>query len=421
MHDPRKKDQCRYTLEQLLWLALLMFIFRLRSRRQLLAESGTACFLSNLLDLSGTLEEFVAHPDTMNYSMERLHPCETEKLKVKMVKKLIVNRRLDAFRLFGLYMVAVDAAGLFSFSSRHCEHCLEAKNSNGTTTFSHKILEAKLVTEKGLAFSICSEPIENENGCYEKQDCELKAFYRMEKRLKRQFPRTKLCLLMDGLYACSELFAICRRNGWEYIVVFKEGRIPTLYAEAERMIKKLPENSLVSPSENGVEQRFAWVNGLRYGGDYVHAVFCDDVAADGEITRWRWLSSMRANKGNVEEICNKGGRQRWKIENQGFNDQKRQEYELEHLYGETPNAWKNYYQLLQIAHMIVQLMTHGDLCAKQQRLASGDPRRTPLSFLGYYKSVRNFIRRLRESFRNACFSRGCSEIAGKIQIRLDTG
>ena len=39
------------------------------------------------------------------------------------------------------------------------------------------------------------------------------------------------------------------------------------------------------------------------------------------------------------ELVNKGGRQRWKIENQGFKDQKRHDFELEHLSGEHPNAW----------------------------------------------------------------------------------
>ncbi len=50
-----------------------------------------------------------------------------------------------------------------------------------------------------------------------------------------------------------------------------------------------------------------------------------------------------------------GGRLRWKIENEGFNTQKNQGYELEHKYSRTSyNAMQNYYQLLQIAHMINQ-------------------------------------------------------------------
>jgi hypothetical protein len=38
------------------------------------------------------------------------------------------------------------------------------------------------------------------------------------------------------------------------------------------------------------------------------------------------------------------------------------DFELEHLYGETPTAWRNYYQLMQIAHILDQLMRYGDTC-----------------------------------------------------------
>jgi hypothetical protein len=64
-------------------------------------------------------------------------------------------------------------------------------------------------------------------------------------------------------------------------------------------------------------------------------------------------------------------------------------------------------------------MTHGDLCAKLQKLAS-DGRAVP--FMEYYKSVRNFIRRICESFRNTLFSNSAKALLeGKIQIRLDSG
>ena len=76
----------------------------------------------------------------------------------------------------------------------------------------NQMLEAKLVAENGLSLSICSEPIENVNGTYNKQDCELKAFYRMEKKLKKTFKRTPFCLLLDGFYACQEVLDICRKN-----------------------------------------------------------------------------------------------------------------------------------------------------------------------------------------------------------------
>lgn len=63
----------------------------------------------------------------------------------------------------------------------------------------------------------------------------------------------------------------------------------------------------------------------------------------------------------VTAIINDAGRQRWKIENQGFNTQKNGGYNLEHVYSYNENAAKCFYICLQIAHIINQLIEHGSL------------------------------------------------------------
>ena len=84
------------------------------------------------------------------------------------------------------------------------------------------MLEAKIVTETGLALSIETEFIEN-NGLDTKQDCELKAFYRLLKRLKKRFPQLKICMLLDSLYAVDHVIKLIEGYGWKYIINFKEG------------------------------------------------------------------------------------------------------------------------------------------------------------------------------------------------------
>ena len=50
------------------------------------------------------------------------------------------------------------------------------------------------------------------------------------------------------------------------------------------------------------------------------------------------------------------GRMRWKIENEGFNTQKNLGYGMQHKYARVNwQAAKNYYQCLQIGHLINQL------------------------------------------------------------------
>ena len=49
------------------------------------------------------------------------------------------------------------------------------------------------------------------------------------------------------------------------------------------------------------------------------------------------------------------GRGRWKIENEGFNNQKTGLYRIEHLNSRNSNAMKNHYLLTQIADILMQL------------------------------------------------------------------
>ena len=105
------------------------------------------------------------------------------------------------------------------------------------------------------------------------------------------------------------------------------------------------------------------------------------------------------------KLANHGGRKRWTIENQGFNNQKNQGYELEHAYSENNNAAKNYYFILQIAHTLLQLLTHGLVAA---------------AFKSVIGTMKNFFIRFADSLRHEPISPRavCPEACAHIQIRL---
>ena len=64
----------------------------------------------------------------------------------------------------------------------------------------------------------------------------------------------------------------------------------------------------------------------------------------------------------------KGGRLRWKIENEGFNIQKNGGYNLEHQFSNNEIAIKNYYLLMQVAHIINQLVEKSNLIKKYKKI-----------------------------------------------------
>ena len=111
------------------------------------------------------------------------------------------------------------------------------------------------------------------------------------------------------------------------------------------------------------------------------------------MTHYAWVTGLPVSAKTVEDIARKGGRYRWKIENEGFNRQKNSGLNLAHVYSTDPEKWKAYYYLLQIAFVIVQLLERGSLL---RRLAQQQGKRTAVALFG---SLKNIARRLLESVR----------------------
>lgn len=69
---------------------------------------------------------------------------------------------------------------------------------------------------------------------------------------------------------------------------------------------------------------------------------------------FKWVTNIELNNKNIEEMV-LAGRGRWKIENEGFNNQKNGLYSIEHLNSKNSNAMKNHYLLTQISDILMQI------------------------------------------------------------------
>ena len=72
-------------------------------------------------------------------------------------------------------------------------------------------------------------------------------------------------------------------------------------------------------------------------------------------TEYLFLTNLALSSQNIKNVIERG-RWRWKIENEGFNTQKNHGYYLEHMYSRDYQGIKNHYYLIQIGHMIAQIM-----------------------------------------------------------------
>ncbi|MGI6449370.1 MAG: hypothetical protein ACOX3R_03455 [Desulfitobacteriia bacterium] len=110
------------------------------------------------------------------------------------------------------------------------------------------VLESVLVLDNGITLPLLSEFLKNEEYIegVNKQDCERKAFERLAKRLKEAFPKLKITLLVDGLYACGPVIQKCREYGWGYMIVLKEDGMKDVWREAMGLMRLNPREQFES-------------------------------------------------------------------------------------------------------------------------------------------------------------------------------
>jgi hypothetical protein len=409
--DTRCPGKVVYDKELCLWEGMDIFFLGLGSRRQFDHEarkdaaSPEQCLRRNLNRLAQTEARDIAHGDTVNDYLKVLDPQRLGTIPRRMVQRLLRMRVLEYARVQDRYLIAIDATGLWSWRTRHCEACLH-QTRNGVTTYYHLVLEAKLITPDGLAFSVCSEFIENVDPHAAKQDCELAALPRLLAKLKALFPRLPICLLFDSLYANQTVLRLCRQHDWRWIISFKEGSLPTAFGEFQTL-KLLEPHKLLETSVNERYQRLSWIHDLEHEGFRFTAFDCLTYHADGEVVYFAWMTDMAVRRDTVCELANQGGRKRWTIENQGFRNQKHQEYRLEHPYSDDPTALKNYYFIVQIVHAVVQLLVRGPLAGVFRRSI---------------RSIKNLFRCMADSFHHQLIPAEAVDPAAlaAIQIRLDT-
>ena len=357
--DHRHQSYVDYENHVLLFVRVLGAVFRIESMRGMSEELNKTVSIKNIsriLELEEELTE-LPHWKTINDYLEKLKPTELEAIIPKLIKRITRMRSFENSRIRNKYWhVVVDGTHLFTFNERHCKHCSVREFKDKKTKivyrreYYHSVLEAKLVLFGGVVVSIATEFIENESADVSKQDCELKAFYRMAAKLKKNFPRLPICLGLDSLYAAGPVFELCKRYGWHYIIRFKDGSIKSVAAEFHALKHIEPEQVIAKQG-----QEYRYVLKIPYQAYELNIV---EFIQNDLPHPFVFITGLPITRQNCIQLV-EDGRRRWQIENEGFNEQKNHGLGLNHMFSENYKAMKNHYVLIQIGHMIAQLLEFG--------------------------------------------------------------
>ena len=236
----------------------------------------------------------------------------------------------------GCYLLSLDGTGYFSSASIHCDSCLEKVNKQtGEVTYQHQLLGAVLIhPDHREVIPLAPEPIEKQDGT-EKNDCERNAAKRLLRHIRQEHPHLKLIVVEDGLASNAPHIRELQNANMHFLLGAKPGDHSFLFDhvlaafEADRV-------TTLDWTEGDVWCEISFINGvpLNEANQDLQVNFLQygEYGPDGAERHWTWVTDLEVSRQNARWLL-KGGRCRWKIENETFNTLKNQGYHFEHNYG----------------------------------------------------------------------------------------
>ena len=307
-----------------------------------------------------------------------LDEIETRQFRSSFLKLFSDAARGNVLKKFefmdGKYLAAFDGTGVYSSDKVSCSCCMEKVNKKtGQIHYYHQAVGVSLIhPDMKQVIPMCPEPIQKQDGVT-KNDCERNATKRVLEDLKQEHPRLNLIIVEDALSANAPHIRKIESSGYSYILGVKPGDHKYLFEWIEDLDNEdLQTHSFYQIIGQKVKKKitynFKWRNQVPLNDSnrdlLVNFLGFEEITEtldkDGNTIKskkssWSWVTDIKINKDNVYQIT-KGGRARWRIENEVFNTLKNQGYNLEHNFGHGfKNLCNNFIMLMMLAFLVDQL------------------------------------------------------------------
>lgn len=373
--DKRKKRKITFSIWDTVGSAFGMMFFQdpsmLQFQERMKLKMNT-CNLETMFDVKG-----IPKDKTIRTTLDEIKPSTFSTSFTTIFSNLDETHELEKFKFMGKYLCPIDASQSFSSGSIHCQHCLKKKHKDGSVTYSHQVL-APLIVHPGKKqiLPLMPEEIRNEDGT-NKQDCELNAAKRLIPKLKRDFKNLSLIVTGDALYANQSFIELCLENQYSFILTAKEGNNKTLF-------EQIKDNQNIQHKDRITKDKryeYEWLNDLKLNlsketiaVNYL-AFRIIDIESGAVTYKNSWITDLSIDENNVEALA-KGGRSRWKIENECFNVLKNNGYEMEHNYGHGKNYLSfNFFIFTLLSLLFHQIHSLVDEVYQKLRETSGSLKR----------------------------------------------
>jgi hypothetical protein len=356
----------------------------------------------------------VESPPSDTYLRERLDKIDPILLRpafTKLFSYLQRGKCLEQFEFMeGHYLLSLDGTGEFSSGKICCEQCCQKKHQNGTVTYYHQMLGACIVhPDKPNVIPLCPENIQNRDG-HKKNDCERNAAKRFLENFRREHPHLKVIMVEDGLASNAPHIQDLETYGMKFILGAKPGDHGFLFKQAEESNQT---EYYEFKDEKGFFHQFSFINGISLNKSNLNVKvnFFEyrETNSKGKETGFSWVTNIHITRSNIYQLM-RGGRARWKIENETYNTLKNLGYNFEHNYGHGKQYLSTVFCLLMMLAFLIDQI---------QEIAC-NLYRTAKKTAGTYRDLWQSMRTLFEYVEVASWELLYQIIAKKVTIILDS-
>ena len=381
--DPRR-GRVEIPLHDTLMSGLAMFLLKDPS---LLAFDERRSNDGNLARIFGIGK--VPSDTQMREILDRVDPQLLRPLFNDVFRQLQRGKALEPMAYFdNCYLLSIDGTGSFSSEKLSSSSCMVKKSRSGKVTYYQQVLGAAIVhPDFKEVIPLAPEMIRHQDGS-KKNDCERNATKRFLRKLRQEHPHLRLIIVEDALSANGPHLRDLKQHNMHYIIGVKPGDHPLLFHHLEHGTKNTEAivHRMDDPKNKKITHEFRFLNDAPLNksnpGLNVNVIDYWQHSEGKKSIHFSWITDFYVTKDNVYSLM-RGGRARWKIENETFNTLKNQGYHFEHNYG----LGKKH-----LSEVFVMLMMLAFLFDQTQQLTS-------TLFQGVWKKFRT-KRSLWENMRN---------------------
>jgi hypothetical protein len=330
--DQRQQEKATFPLADALQAGLALFVLKDPS---LLAfqERRNDTNLRTLFGIGQIPSDTQMRTILDDVDPEQLRPAFTD-----VWRALQRGKVLEPYVFYqGAYLLSLDGTGYFSSQKIHCAACLEKTNKKtGVVTYEHQMLNAVLVhPDHREVLPLAPEPICKQDGDT-KNDCERNAGKRLLTKIRAAHPHLRFIVVEDGLASNAPHIELLLALHMHFLLGVKPGDHTFLFAQVSVAYDDERMTTLAWP-EGDVHCELSFVNGLALNEKHqdllVNYLYYAEYDAAGNCLKcFSWVTDLPITPANARLLM-RGGRARWKIENETFNTLKNQGYHYEHNYG----------------------------------------------------------------------------------------